>query len=198
MMRAVLPLSALLLAGCATLPPDAGGNQQQAERQWALQQQRAAAITEFALQGRVAGGTPRLSAALAWTQYTDGRYELQLSGPLGIGAIRVEGDAESATITRRGDAVQTDHPQQWLEQQTGLRVPLRNLHWWVRGVPAPGSAAQLRVTAGGEVRELQQEGWILRYGPYADTARGLLPKRLDATQADTTLTFLLDDWSAAP
>lgn len=191
-------LSALWLGGCASLPSGVSSDQQTAERAWARQQQRAERITNFVLRGRVAGGTPKLSANLAWTQSADGRYELQLSGPLGIGALRVEGDAESATISRRNESVTTGNPQRWIEEQTGLRVPLQNLRWWVRGIPAPDSAAQLRVTAAGEVRELQQSGWILRYGPYMDTAWGPLPKRLDATQADVTLTFLIDDWSEAP
>lgn len=197
--RVVLLGILALVSGCAQLPsPPNAAMQANAEQQWALQQQRIAAIRGFDLRGRVAGGVPKLSAHLIWTQQEDGHFDLRISAPLGIGALRVVGDASAATITRRQDVFHTTEPERWLEEQTGLRVPLQNLRWWIRGLPAPDTAAQLRVTQDGQVRQLQQSGWNLAYTPYAETPWGLLPRRLDATHSDVTLTVLIDQWSEVP
>lgn len=181
-------LCALLIAGCTQLPPRPAG----APAAW-----MAPAWTDWELRGRIAvrAGEEGWHANLAWRQ-TGEAFDLNLSGPLGQGALRLHGDATGVTLERadglRDWAVDADI---LLLRHTGWSLPVSGLRYWVRGQAAPGRAADWTRAADGRPLRLRQDGWEIRYVDYLESP-GLVPRprRIELARGGLTARLLIDSW----
>ena len=103
-LRRGLALSALLLlSACATRPPVPAADARAVDREtrlnrWAEHRQALDAWAQFQLEGRVAASGQALSARLRWVQRADRQFDLWLSGPIGIGAVRLSGTPDRVEI----------------------------------------------------------------------------------------------------
>ena len=193
-MRVWLVVLLLTLSACTTLPPPPATAPGSAERQWRRHQQSLADIDAFRLQGRLADGSGR-SANLDWQQHADGRFTLNLRGPLGIGAVSIEGDAHSVIVHDKQGAHPTDDPQGWMWAHLGWALPLDALRHWALGLPAPGLIDQLTLNAEGQLLDLQQQDWTLRYDAYQTVGLLTLPRRLQAQSQTIRLRLVMDRWA---
>ena len=137
-MRRLLLALALFSAGCSVAPerpvaPDA-------EQAWALHRASLDGLRQWHLTGRIA----IQSDGQAWQATLDcsqqrARYTINIIGPLGSGSMRLEGDEAHAVLqSDDGESVSAMDPELLLLRQTGWRVPVRALRYWVLGLPAPG------------------------------------------------------------
>lgn len=183
-----------LLNGCATLPAiDA----ELANRNWQAHRENLSRVASFDLRGRVASSGLGLKADLRWAQQADGHFNVQVTGPLGSGALRLRGDKNLIEITSRDGSFMTEEPEQWLQDHYGWTLPISHLRWWALGLPAPQSHASLRVDEAGLVAELRQDGWLLSYSEYQDAGNQRLPRRFDASNGELNLRVLADRWDFA-
>jgi outer membrane lipoprotein LolB len=157
-------------------------------------------IDRFALQGRFAAavGGEGVSSNLAWVQ--DGASSrVDLRAPLGFGSVtlRRAGDRLSYDSSR-GEHLADDEAVAALERVLGFAPPLASLPWWVRGLPAPGSAASETLDADGRLATLAQDGWRLAYDEYRETVAGsrgaLLPYRITLVRDAVRLRLLVNRW----
>ena len=178
-------LLALLLAGCAALPPTTP----HAPRD-------AAELENWAFNGRVSltRGETGWHAGLTWREHS-GAFDLRVAGPLGQGAFELSGDdagvmlvdADRRTFTARdSDAL--------LRHVTGWEMPVSGMHYWVRGLAVPGVEAQLERDASGRVSLLDQSGWAISYDRYQTVAGLILPGRLRMERDDITVRLVIDEW----
>ena len=180
-MRRWLFVGCLLLAGCATAPPRPPSAHP--EQDWRRQQQAVSALTHWQLVGRIALFTESQGwhATVDWRQRRD-NYDIRLIGPLGQGALRLVGDPGHVTLyDSDGQSVMADDPDQLLYRETGWRVPVEALRYWVLGVPAPGPVASRKLDPYGHLTELQQAGWRIRFLDYSERDGLQLPGRVFAT-----------------
>jgi outer membrane lipoprotein LolB len=197
MMRAgVAALLAAALAGCASLFPRAPAPEVPPEVSQALWQQhrkQLAKIGDFALNGRIASGMLG-RADLYWKQQANGRFSMRVSGPLGVGAAELSGNARQVRVrTAQGEEFTTD-PEAWLQQQFGWSLPVRGLRWWALGLPAPGIRYQLELDAEGRAARIVQNGWDLSYTEYQEVDGIVLPKRVEAVNGENEVRLLADRW----
>lgn len=190
-------LSMLLLAACAQMLP--------------MPQRPANAWTApdwqyWSLRGRIAvhAGAEGWQAGLNWRQ-TGESFRLELTGPLGQGAVRMQGDAEGVALER------ADGQRDWapdadalLARNTGWTLPVTGLRHWIRGRAVPDRPAQWEWAADGLPRRLRQDGWIIRYTEFREQAGlGMLPRRIDLerdSQRDDDgirARVLIDGWSGS-
>lgn len=171
----------LLLSACGTqslAPPTPG------------QQEGTAGLWHWQLQGRLAlnDGQSSHSASLDWQQQGD-RYQLQLFGPLGQGSARLDGEPFLVSLTTSdGQLLQAASPEQLIQQGLGWNLPLSNLVYWVRGLPAPGRFDRL------SDQQIQQQGWQVEWRRYTETAGHRLPSLLVATQGPVQLRLAINTW----
>lgn len=195
MRRALAVCLLLLLAACAPMAPqpahDAG-----AELRWSQRRESLATVLGFALQARVAETGLGRSGELLWRQHADGRFELQLNGPFGVGAVAIDGDAERVAVRTKDGTQYTDDPEGWMQTHLGWRLPLAGLRAWALGLPAPGAVEQLSLDAEGRLLTLRQHGWTLRYDAYQRVGGLDLPRKLEAQSAATRLRLVIDRWNA--
>lgn len=158
---------------------------------------RYAALTDwqrYSLSARVSvtRGDERVTARLSWRQ-RDGRSELALSSPLGIGGM---------------DLVVDNTLEQSLSEALGVDVPVKSLKYWLLGVPDPMLPIETLVF-GDTVAEgipnqdgavlpslITQAGWqieLRRYMPVPRT-RLVLPSRIDLRRDGFEVRVVVDAW----
>jgi len=189
---AVLAVAATLLCACAPtarlIEPEA--DRASAEAAWTQRQALLYATGQFQLQGRLAVKGGGLSGSLRWRQ--DGpRFNLRLAGPLGAGALMLEGDEALVAIKGKDIDLVTSEPEQVLAARTGWRLPLQALRWWVLGVPAPQAPAEVQLDAVGRVLGFSQLGWQLAFGDYRE-GEPALPGRIEARRDQTQATVIVE------
>lgn len=185
-------LCALLIAGCSQLPsrPTPAG----APAAWAAPE-----WTDWELRGRIAvrAGDAGWHASLSWRQ-TGEVFDLDLSGPLGQGALRLHGDAGGVGL-ERADGLRDWAPDAdvLLMRHTGWSLPVSGLRYWVQGLAVPGRAAEWERAADGRPLRLRQDGWDIRYVDYLEPpGQSPRPRRIELERAGLTARLLID--SLAP
>ena len=195
MLRCVLLIALLVITGCAhrgslTPPQDVLEHQRQ------LQQ-----VNDWQLTGKLGIRTSddSGSASLKWAQQT-AHYQINLSGPLGQKRMIITGEPGNVRLEQTGEPVQQAKTAEALiKKSVGWTLPVTQLAYWVRGVPAP----KLRIThlhqnTNGLLDQLHQGGWVITYSNYHDHQyNGLtlpLPGKITAEYKDVRLILAIRDW----
>jgi outer membrane lipoprotein LolB len=125
-----------------------------------------------------------------------GHYRLDLSGPLGQGAVRIEGDDTSVRLqTADGRDYVAQDADALVQKVTGWQFPVAGIRYWVRGVPVPGEQAVITTDAGGRLIHLVQSGWDIRYDRFQDLEGRAWPTRLRLTADDINVRLVVDEWT---
>lgn len=174
----------LLLTACASVSKVPGGLYSQAARSHLYD------MREWRLEGRVAITSPKdsWSAHIEWNHLPDSE-KIKLSGPLGQGAVVIEMAGDVVKIDRGGGHVQSSNqPEQFINQQLGLSVPLQSLRFWAVGLPESGRTFQ--ETADGFV----QTGWLIDYKEMQNTGAEIMPHKMTVTNEHVKLKLIIDQW----
>ena len=130
----------------------------------------------FDLQGKIGVKTPQQSgsAFFTWTQHAE-KFEIQLTGILGIGKTIIEGDANQVTLnSSKTGEITADSPEELLERATGWIAPIRHIVSWVQARPAT-TDAQINKDDFQRINQIQEDDWDVTLS-YADQAT--LPNKL--------------------
>ncbi|WP_347332090.1 lipoprotein insertase outer membrane protein LolB [Marinimicrobium locisalis] len=190
----------LLAAGCAqqpTIPPI---------ENWEAHRAAASELHSWTLSGKLGARVPNDSgsARVRWKQQ-HGDYRIDLSGPFGQGRIIIDTTASGVRLRQGGEPpMEAADAESLLWQATGWHLPVEELTYWVRGIPAPNSEHDILArTEAGLISQLRQRGWHLSYEEYQrvrqHTRQGVktlpLPGRIVAERDDTRLTLIVYDWA---
>jgi len=187
-----LLLGVLLLAGCATRPvaelPELSD--------WQIRQQVLAAADDWEFSGRIAvsAGDDGFNGKLRWAQKND-TFQATVSGPLGIGTVRIEGEGQRAVLTDK-DGVRTElqNVEEELLYRYGWTIPAKSLRYWALGIPDPASAAQTTLNEDNQLARLEQGGWTLNISSYRSSSGQSMPNRLSANKSSTRVRIVIDKW----
>lgn len=193
MARLLLALLALGLAACAPL------RLREDDATLGAQRQREAAVlaqTRWQLSGRIAvsNGEDGGNAEVDWQQ--DGeRYDLRLRAPVTGKNWRLHGDARSAVLEGVGERALTGgSAAQLLAREVSWQLPVGELEYWVRGLRAPGSAAELVFDESQRPARLLQSGWTIEYRDYFTDREPALPRKVFATKGKHRVRLFVEDW----
>jgi outer membrane lipoprotein LolB len=185
----------LLLGGCAhkgslTPPQDVIEHQRQVQ-----------AMGDWELTGKLGLRTANDSgsANVKWAQQI-ANYQINLSGPLGQKSMIITGTPDKVRLEQTGEPAQEAKTAEALiKKSAGWTLPVTQLAYWVRGVPAP----KLRIThlqqnESGLIAQLIQGGWSINYSNYRDqTFNGVilpLPGKITAEYSDVRLVLVIRNW----
>lgn len=185
----------LLLGGCVhkgslTPPQDVLEHQRQVQ-----------AIGDWRLSGKLGIRTTDESgsASVKWVQ-ENAHYQINLSGPLGQKSMIITGTPDKVRLEQTGEAAQeADTAEALIKKSAGWTLPVTQLAYWVRGVPAPKlRITQLQQNEAGLLAQLIQGGWVINYSNYRDqTFKGAnlpLPGKITAEYKDVRLVLVIRDW----
>lgn len=184
-MRWFFLLCAMLLAGCASVPP---------AHQSVVRPERAGQIP-FALTGRIAikHDGQRSSATVRWAHQA-AEDEILLMAPLGQTVARIRRDAQGVVLDASGKHYIAQDTEELTQQVLGWHLPLAGLRYWVLALPATGSEAGIEHDVNGQVSVMHQDGWEIRYTRYATPASDSLPLRMTLQREGMELQLLIDEW----
>lgn len=209
--RAAVIALALLLGACGSLPRHPL-NTDFAQRNWAIRLSNIAAVQSFALQGRLAeSGLTGARGNIDWSQSGE-RFDVHVSGPLGVGALALTGDPRSVEIRTKDGVFVTGSPESFMQQRLGWSLPLMPLRYWVLGVPAPGRfdapdptesadgtpRPRLLLDDAGRAQTIRQFGWQVDYEDYQTVGPLSLPKKLTLASGSRSFRIVIDQWSGTP
>lgn len=185
-----------LLAGCAGLTSKEALEGQGNAQSWQAHKQRISSLDAWQINGKVGIRAPKDSGSgtLFWLQRQD-YYDIRLSGPLGRGAARLTGrPGEILLEVANQGRYQAASPEQLLQDQLGLNLPVSHLLWWIRGLPSPDSKSRLNLDGQSHLAQLSQDGWYVEYLSYAEQNGFWLPERIKLSGFDLQVTLVIKDW----
>ena len=132
-----------------------------------------------------------------WTQ-NDEHYELALSSSfLGMGSTRLEGSPGFIELELPdGETYASSDPQGLIYSATGWELPIDALVWWIRGLPSPDGNYRLAFDREGQLAQVQQKGWTIRYERWRAFMddRPELPARLTARKGEKLVRLVVSSW----
>lgn len=190
---AALAASLLLIAGCGTQKgldlPDISD--------WDRRSTVLGQIDQFDFNGRIAvkAGGDGFNGKLRWHQ-EESDFQATVSGPLGIGTVRIAGDDNVVEVTDK-DGVTTvlADVESDLYYRYGWTIPVESLRYWALGIPDPRVPAETAFGEAGELTALTQRGWTVTISRYREAGGGQeMPRLLNATNSETNVRLVIDRW----
>ena len=149
---------------------------------------------EFSGRIGIVAGDEGFNASLRWAQ-DGGDFEATVSGPLGIGTVRLEGDEQRARLTDNdGNVTTLENAEEDLYRRYGWTIPVRSLRFWALGIPDPALPAETRFDAEGLLVTLQQGGWTVSITRYGEGGGQIMPTRLSAENEATRVKLAVHRW----
>jgi outer membrane lipoprotein LolB len=183
----------ILLQQCSTVAPPATENVV-----WGAQRQLLESLDNWQLRGRVnvlydnESYTPRI----IWEQQQDDYY-IRLWGTFNAGNTHINGRPGFVTMEQDGDTLTASSPEELILQQLGYELPVSYLEYWIRGLPAPTSNAELIFNDLNQLQGMVQDGWTVNYPDPRQYGELTLPRRVDVTRPldDVRLRFVGLSWT---
>ena len=161
----------------------------------AQQQQLLRALTHWEVSGKVALRTTTRSdsASLQWLQQGNKSY-LRLTGPAGWGHYQLTADQEAKQVElgERLKELASAEDLQILQQLD--KLPVFDLPWWLRGLPAPWQPTELQRDASGLPRRIQQAPWFIYYESFQQAGGLTVPRSLRFVGPEISGKLLLKSW----
>lgn len=196
-------LWSMLLTGCAHQAA------QLPQGNWSERQAQLNKLNHWQVTGKLGVRIPgdNGSANLRWRQENNA-YSIDLSGPLGSGRIAISGVPGQVSMRQGGEEPLTaPTAEELIFYSTGWTIPVAQLVYWVRALPAPDQKVMRREQNElGQLSLLEQNGWRVRYSHYqavnspvvTNAIPGeqsvLLPGRVLAEYGDVRLTLVIREW----
>lgn len=150
--------------------------------------------SQWQLQGRMALRYQDKSwdVSLRWRQYPT-TYSMVLQGPLGVGAIRVDVDEQRARlIDSDGHQMVAQGAEQLLYDQTGMRLPLSSLRYWVLANYSSIKPDEQSLDAQGRPVRVVQDSWIIHYKRYQEINGYVVPRLIHLQGKGLELRLVID------
>ena len=135
------------------------------------------------------------SSRIRWLQQGE-QYQINLWGTFNVGATEIIGRPGEVHIEQQGEApVITETPEQLLYEQIGYELPVTELNYWIKGIPAPGLTQQLSFGESNQLLQFQQAGWQIDYMGYTNFGPETLPTRIRIQKHPLRLDLTRLSWS---
>ena len=148
-------------------------------------------LPRWAFDGRIAivSKSDVAQASINW-EHSPEEDLIKLSGPLGQGAVTIQLNSVGVSIDRGGGDVKTStNPEEFINQQVGLFVPVKSLRYWVVGIPEKSQAVS-------EIENgFEQAGWNNQYKTMQSVNNYVLPRNMTVTNDSVKLKLFIDQWT---
>jgi outer membrane lipoprotein LolB len=153
-------------------------------------------IQSFELSGAMAARSQQKAwtASVNWLQSGPSQYDIRLMGPLGNGAIRIQKSGGQVTYQEGKKIIASNNPENLFQQQTGVRLPVNQLFYWVRGVPAPGAVQGTKKDTNSHITQLQQGCYVVDYMRYSVIDNTAMPSVIHLRGHGLMVKLIIKHW----
>lgn len=188
-----LALSILAMTGCAVQR----GVALPELSDWDTRTRVLADLDEWEFSGRigVSAGSEGFNGKLRYSQNEED-FRAAVSGPLGFGTIRIEGDDRQVTVTDKDGEVWTlPDPEVDLLVMYGWTIPVASMRYWALGIPDPAEFAFTDFNEEGLLTSLEQGNWQIEITQYREGGGQMMPRLLTAVSGDNKVRLVIDNWT---
>jgi outer membrane lipoprotein LolB len=185
-------LISLLFSGCSTLKPVTYH-----DRSWETRAAELNQLKDFTAQGVISihEGKEAEKASFHLVQQGE-QYQLSLYGPLGMGRNVIKGDTQGVSLTDSSGKIFTAaSPEALLKKETGWSLPLSNLQYWIRGLPAPRQSRVSKWDVYHHLEQLQQQDWQIHYEHYMQVEGYDLPRKIRFERKGLEVILVINKWT---
>jgi len=187
----------LLLAACATKTPMSTPVVQNQES-WDNRQATLSQLTQWQAQGALAIQTSKGTDSMQfdWQLHSQNNYSLRFIGPVGTGYGTLSTTpTQSIYLAPKGKTYTDRNAEALLNQVTGWQLPVNDLYYWARGLPAPTSNPTLRFdTNHSHLSGLEQDGFTLTFERYSGVGSVDLPTKLVIQNDAVKIKIVVTRW----
>lgn len=188
---------AFLLTACA--PPPKPAAEPPANKIVPLEKRKAetATVASWELSGAMAAKSKAKawSASMNWVQRGPNSYQIRLIGPLGGGTVLINKTGNAVTFQDGAKKTSSTNADELLLKQTGIRLPVNNLYYWVRGLPAPGKVNSEQHDKYNHLVQLQQSGYNIEFNQYTSVKGIDLPSSIRLVGNGVMVKVIIKHWS---
>ena len=158
---------------------------------------KATSISSWELSGAMAARNKNKgwTSSLHWVQQGANQYQIRLLGPLGGGTVLIEKKGGVVTYRDGPKKVSSQSADELLQQQTGIRLPVHYLYYWVRGLPAPGAVQSSHFDTNHHLASLKQAGYVINYTNYTSVHNVDLPSKIQLQGHGVLMKLIIKRWT---
>lgn len=180
-------LAAALLAGCSVSPITPKAPLPESVND----------LNEWHTEGRVGIRTAddAVSGNFNW-DHSPEHYEINIYGPFGQGATRIEGiPGQSSTLSYDDKTITGDNAESMLYREFGWQFPVSQVQYWIRGLASPTTPASIDFQADGSTPStIIQDGWTITYKEFTAIEHLTLPQKIQVTKTPYRVNLIITDW----
>lgn len=135
------------------------------------------------------------SAIMNWVQNGASSYQIRLMGPLGAGTVLINKKGNTIVFQDGPKKITSTNADELLTQQTGIRLPVSNLYYWIRGLPAPGKVNAEQRDPYNHLVQLKQSGYMINLGNYVSVKGIELPSIIRLEGNGVMIKVIIKKWS---
>ena len=157
----------------------------------------ASTISSWEVTGAIAARNKNKAwtASLNWVQQGANQYQIRLFGPLGGGTVIIENRGGNITYLDGPKKITSRNADQLLQQQTGVRLPVHDLYYWVRGLAAPGTVQSSKYDKNTHLTSLSQAGYTINYINYTSVGSVDLPSKIELQGHGVVIKLVIKNWA---
>lgn len=199
----LLSLCALLLVGCTRVftpaPVSPATFQNQA---WSMREKNLTALVNWKIRGAFSVNDHSDKVRMAsytWSQQGQ-TYEIYIHAALNLYGAVIKGRPGFVWLYRGDSApVTATSPEALMQAQLGYSLPLSDLQYWVRGLPAI-SQHTATYDSWGHLATLKQDGWSVRFDRYRTIPNEPfqavdVPRLLELSNGKMDLRIVINNWN---
>ena len=189
-------LAVISLTACTTAPPHKVIADP--DKKWEQRKLELSEINDWYLTGRIAiiNGHESWHLTMEWQRHDD-KYILDLSGPFGAGHAQLTGTNNGVILVDADkNYFYADSPDRLLQEVTGVKMPVKSLLYWMRGIPNWNIKEQKeQIDEFGRLKQLQQDGWNVHFKRYVDSDKHELPQKVFIDGHGLKVKIFVDEWN---
>jgi len=164
---------------------------------WLSHQNTLKHVDNWQFSGRFAAktDTENWTGGISWSQSMQ-EYQINISGPLSSGSISLEGTEDYSKLSVSDSEWYEDiNPQLLLQHHTGLKLPIEELRYWLRGLPALNSAHKIiEFNEAGQLQKLQQNNWEISFKRYKNVGTISVPDKIFLLNHEINVRLIIQKW----
>ncbi|MGX6640731.1 lipoprotein insertase outer membrane protein LolB [Legionella pneumophila] len=197
-MNAIKRLTIILICFLTACAPPRPPEEPPANREIPLEERKAetATVSSWEIKGALAAKTKAKgwSATMNWVQQGANSYQIRLMGPLGGGAVLISKKGNTITFQDGAKITTSTNADELLLKQTGIRLPVNNLYYWVRGLPAPGGIQSEKHDQFNHLIQLKQNGYTIDFTKYTSVKGIDLPSMIRLEGNGVMVKVVIKNW----
>ena len=153
-------------------------------------------LSSWELSGAIAARNRKRgwTASLNWLQQGPNQFQIRLFGPLGGGTVIVEKKGSMVTFRDGPKQKSSKSADELLQKETGVRLPVNDLYYWVRGLPAPGPIQSEHRDANHYLISFKQAGYNINYTAYTSVNGIILPSKIHLDGHGVLIKLVIKHW----